>query len=256
MPSSQIMQTIFLNGVFIGSVLLLHFKLAPYPDPLPPSENPWREFLEALMFWAIQVVFVLLFMYMVPPGALNRVTPRLALSRSLLGMIPEVAIPVLFVVLVKRWTLKDLGFSWPKAPYVALFGLILFGVGGGVLPLMGGGFLPMPLWMVAYSLYQPAFFEELFFRGVLQGKLERAVGQNRAWILSGILFGLGHLSVNLIGPLWTGSIPGAFLLLLKQTISGWIFGLIYMKTRSLLPSMVAHFVADGRLATILWYIFF
>jgi len=103
-----------------------------------------EEFLEALVFWAIQVIFVLLFMYMVPPGALTRVTPRLALSRSLLGMIPEVAIPVLFVVLVKRWTLKDLGFSWPKAPYVALFG-----VGGGVLPLMGGGFLPMPLWMVA-----------------------------------------------------------------------------------------------------------
>jgi membrane protease YdiL (CAAX protease family) len=110
--------------------------------------------------------------------------------------------------------------------------------------------------MVTYSLYQPTFFEELFFRGVLQGKLERALRQNRAWIFSGILFGFAHLSVNLIGPLWTGSIPAALLLLLKQTISGWIFGIIYMKTRSLLPSMVAHFAADGRLATILYLLFF
>jgi len=237
--------------VFIGSVLLLHYKLAPYPEPLPRSENAWREFLEALVFWAIQVVFVLLFMYMIPPSALTNVTPRLALTRSLLGLIPEVVIPLLFVIRMKRWTLKDLGFAWPKAPYVALFG-----VGGGVLPLLGESFTPLPLWLVAYSLYQPAFFEELFFRGILQGKLERAVGQNRAWILNGVLFGLAHLSVNLIGPLWTGSIPAAFLLLLKQTISGWIFGLIYMKTRSLLSSMVAHFVADGRLATILYLIFF
>jgi membrane protease YdiL (CAAX protease family) len=235
--------------------MLLHFKLAPYPEPLPRSEKPWREFLEALVFWAIQVIFVLVFIYVIPPSDLTNVTPRLALTRSLLGLILEVAIPALFVILVTRWTLKDLGFSRPKAPHVALFGLILFGVGGGVLPLMGL-YIPMPLWMVAYSLYQPAFFEELFFCGILQGKLERALGQNRAWIFSGILLGLAHLSVNLIGPLWTGSIPAALLLLLKQTISGWIFGIIYMKTRSLLPSMVAHFVADGRLATILYLLFF
>ena len=249
-------QTLFLIGVFIGSVLLLHYKLAPYPAPLLRSEDRRLEILEALAFWGIQVVYVMLFIYMLPPSALTNVTPRLGLTRSLLGLIPEVLLPVSYILLMKKWTLKDLGFAKPRSPYDTLFALILFGIGGGVLPLMDSSFAPLPVWLVVYSLYQPAFFEELFFRGVLQGKLERALGQNRAWILSGILFGLAHLSVNLFGPLWSGSVVAAVFLLVKQVISGWIFGLIYMKTRSLLPGMVVHFFADGRLASIIYYLLF
>lgn len=248
--------TLFLIGVFIVSVLLLHYKLAPYPTSFPRSEDRRREILEALAFWGIQVVYVILFIYMVPPSALTNVTPRLGLIRSLLGLIPEVLVPVSYVLLIQKWTLKDLGFAKPKAPYITLFALILFGVGGGVLPLLDSSFEALPKWLVVYSLYQPAFFEELFFRGVLQGKLERALGQNRAWILSGILFGLAHLSINLFGPLWSGSVVTAAFLLMKQVISGWIFGLIYMKTRSLLPSMVVHFLADGRLASLIYYALF
>ncbi len=93
------------------------------------------------------------------------------------------------------------------------------------------------------------------FLGLLPVLGARA-GQNRAWILSGILFGLAHLSVNLFGPLWSGSVVTAAFLLVKQVISGWIFGLIYMKTRSLLPSMVVHFLADGRLASFIYYTLF
>lgn len=249
-------QTIFLIGVFIGSVILLHYRLSSYPTPLPKSGDSRREILETIAFWGIQVVYVMLFIYMLPPSALTNVTPRLGLTRSMLGLIPEVLVPVSYVLLMKKWALKDLGFTKPGAPSVIIFALILFGIGGGVLPLLDPSFEPLPVWLVAYSLYQPAFFEELFFRGVLQGKLERALGQNRAWILSGILFGLAHLSVNLFGPLWSGSVVAAVFLFMKQVISGWIFGLIYMKTRSLLPGMVVHFFADGRLASIFYYMLF
>jgi membrane protease YdiL (CAAX protease family) len=45
-------------------------------------------------------------------------------------------------------------------------------------------------------------------------------------------------------------------MLAQQIIFGWIFGIIYMKTRSLWPSMIGHFLIDGRLASIIAKIFF
>ena len=108
--------------------------------------------------------------------------------------------------------------------------------------------------LVLFHLYQTAFIEEFFFRGIIQGKLERALGQNKAWFYSGILFGLAHFFVNFFV---TGLdlVPGLFMLT-KQIIFGWIFGIIYMKTRSLWPSMIGHFLIDGRLASIIARIFF
>jgi membrane protease YdiL (CAAX protease family) len=92
---------------------------------------------------------------------------------------------------------------------------------------------------------------------VIQGKLERALGQNKAWFYSGILFGLIHASVNFLGQQWYrhGECAiNAVILLLLQTVAGWVFGIIYMKSRSLLPSFLAHYFADGRLASIFYYI--
>jgi membrane protease YdiL (CAAX protease family) len=107
------------------------------------------------------------------------------------------------------------------------------------------------------SLYQPAITEEFLFRGVIQGKLERALGQNKAWFYSGILFGLMHASLNFFGRQWYlhgESALNAVVLLLVQTIAGWSFGIMYMKSRSLWPSTIAHFLTDGRLASILFYL--
>jgi membrane protease YdiL (CAAX protease family) len=127
-----------------------------------------------------------------------------------------------------------------------------------VLQFIDPAFKPLPGWLVIMSLYQPAFTEEFLFRGVIQGKLERALGQNKAWFYSGILFGLMHTSVNFFGQQWYRygeNIANALLLLVIQTIAGWSFGIIYMKSRSLLPSVVAHYLTDGRFASILHYLF-
>jgi membrane protease YdiL (CAAX protease family) len=127
----------------------------------------------------------------------------------------------------------------------------------GVLQFIDPGFESMPSWLVMMSLYQPAFTEEFLFRGVIQGKLERALGQNKAWFYSGILFGLMHTSVNFFGQQWYRhgeEVLNALVLLVIQTIAGWSFGIMYMKSRSLWPSAIAHFLTDGRLASILSFI--
>ena len=82
--------------------------------------------------------------------------------------------------------MRDLGLILPRSWPMVVFALALFGLAGG-LPLFGGTLDPMPWSFIAIAVYQPAFIEEFFFRVILQGKLERALGQNRAWFYSGIL---------------------------------------------------------------------
>jgi membrane protease YdiL (CAAX protease family) len=98
-----------------------------------------------------------------------------------------------------------------------------------------------------------AFVEEFFFRAIIQGKLERALGQNKAWFYSGILFGLAHLVTN-FWVMGLDIVPG-ILELVGQIIAGWTFGIIYMKTRSLLPSFIAHYITDFRLGSIIARLF-
>ena len=142
----------------------------------------------------------------------------------------------------------------PRAWGVTIFALCFSGI-GALLPLLNASFEAMPVWLVLMSLYQPGFIEEFFFRAAVQGNLERALGPIKGWLLAGVMFGLFHVGVDFFGPYWTGDILAASFLLAKQIISGWIFGVVYAKTRSLWPNIVSHYIIDGRLASIVALIF-
>ncbi len=79
--------------------------------------------------------------------------------------------------------------------------------------------------------------EEVIFRGLLlQGLLRRGVAVVPAVVASAVIFSLCH--VNLIG------LPALFEL-------GVVFGLLYARTRSVLPGMVAH-LGSNLTATLLY----
>ncbi|MBA7470585.1 hypothetical protein ES707_05872 [subsurface metagenome] len=251
---SQILKLLMLNvGFPLGVAALLHFKLDKYPKPLPLSKDRKREIWETLVIWVIPTITITFIIFSSFAEQMENPTPKTLITFSLITMVPYLVIPVLYLKLVKKWTLKDFGFSKPRAPAVVIFAIVFF-VGGGMLPLLSSSFKPMSLMLMLFALYQTAFIEEFFFRGIIQGKLERAIGQNKAWFYSGILFGLAHFFFNFFV---TGLdlVPGLFMLA-QQIIFGWIFGIIYMKTRSLWPSMVGHYLIDGRLASIIARIFF
>ncbi|MGH7494553.1 MAG: CPBP family glutamic-type intramembrane protease [bacterium] len=71
----------------------------------------------------------------------------------------------------------------------------------------------------------PAICEEFFFRGYVQRTLERTIHGKSAWLV-GVFFGLFHLQ-----PLG----------LISLVLLGVIFGYFFYRSRSLLPSIVAHF---------------
>jgi len=251
------LMTVILLVVQIVIVLLLHFVIGKYPEPLPPSENRSREIIETLVMWALAFVAITIFLITLSAEELANPTPGLAVQRILVGIPFELVVPLLFVLLVNKWTARDLGFSWPRAPVVTIFAIALFGF-AGLLPILGEEVMPepLPVSFLLLSLYQPAFIEELLFRGIFQGKLERALGPTKGWFYSGILFGLFHLYVDFFGPQWTGNVVEALFTLAGQIIAGWMFGIIYTKTRSLLPSMVAHYLTDFRLGSIVLHLFF
>ena len=240
----------------IGIVALFHFKLAKYPEPLPLDENRRRTIWETLIFWALThiIVAAILFSGFAEPIIEGNPTPALLLQFILITAVGYILVPVFYLVRVKKWTLRDFGFRRPvpNSRAIIIVALLVFGI-AGALPLLDSGFTPIPILLLLFSLWQPAFIEEFFFRGIIQGNLERAIGQNKAWIFGGILFGLAHVTVNYLAA-GLDLVPGIFQFI-DQTVAGWIFGILYMKTRSLYPGILVHFLTDGRLASILDLIF-
>lgn len=80
-------------------------------------------------------------------------------------------------------------------------------------------------WLIVVVCLTPAICEEIFFRGYIQRTFERTM-QWRSVILVGIFFGLFHFQ-----PLG----------LVTLAILGILFGYFFYRSKSLFPSMAAHF---------------
>jgi membrane protease YdiL (CAAX protease family) len=76
----------------------------------------------------------------------------------------------------------------------------------------------------------PGVFEEIAFRGLIQGRLSRLLGVGAGIVVSGAAFGLAH-GVTLALPLHVGL--------------GFYLGWLRVRSQSLLPGMVLHIVYNG-----------
>ena len=103
---------------------------------------------------------------------------------------------------------------------------------------LGGvqGHLPALLGMLAIAWTTAALGEELLFRGFLQGRLQALLGGRRgagllAVLAQATLFGLAHAYQGATGILVTG-------------VLGLVFGLLYLRAKSLWPLVIAHGLID------------
>ena len=94
------------------------------------------------------------------------------------------------------------------------------------------------LWIHAL---RPAIWEEVAFRGVIMTLLLRKYSPNIAILLDGVAFGLMHIINALLG--------ANLLISIVQTIyamiMGFFFAYLYLKTKSLLPCILAHYIIDS-----------
>lgn len=96
-------------------------------------------------------------------------------------------------------------------------------------------------WFIFIYMLIPGIWEEISFRGVILNLQLKKYSQITSVILNGVLFGLFHY-VNLLVN------PDLYLVSMQVIYAGCLgiaFGYMYVKTKSLLPCMVAHYLIDA-----------
>jgi membrane protease YdiL (CAAX protease family) len=131
-----------------------------------------------------------------------------------------------------NWPLWGIGGYLVATPIVIVVSVlnerIWQGQGGSnpILQIVLEGKDPIAPWLFFLTAAVAApLFEECLFRGFLLPSLTRYVPVWAAIGLSGLLFGVAHLSMSEIIPL---------------TTLGIILGVVYTRTRNLLASMLLH----------------
>ena len=231
----------------ISLAALAHKKVGEYPPALPPAENRSRELLEAVVIWG--VMFVSVTYLMLSRYVLFRVYPFVRIAGRMIPILHlflMFEVPFLVEIVLKGRGFADLGFTlqMPRTPTLALVG---FGMISGITPLIFGTPRPLPPDYLLLGLLTPALSEEWVYRSVVQQKLERALGQNRAWLLGGLLYGLIHVPTDFFGTLWiaSGGDPlVASLRLVSQVGFGWMWGILFIKCRSILPVVLSHYLTN------------
>lgn len=87
------------------------------------------------------------------------------------------------------------------------------------------------------SMLLVGFLEEVIFRGLLFGAM-REETPRAAIIVSSVTFGIGHI-INLINGSGAELIPNV-LQVVYATAAGFMFVMLYLKTKSLIPCIITH----------------
>ena len=95
-------------------------------------------------------------------------------------------------------------------------------------------------WFIFVLMLIPGIWEEVAFRGVLFELNLRKYSHKVTLILTSLLFGVAHF-INLIGG---QPLSSTILQVIFASSLGVLFGYIYLKTNSLLPSIIIHYLID------------
>lgn len=233
----------------IGLLLwVLHKYIGSYPAQLPRSEKPHRDIWIVMLLWVVALLSRGILMVTVMPWLNRSVSDPFLREISLSPFLTLVYVALPLSLLRRkglffrefRITLKTQSLD------VSIFA-ILFGVLSGCIAYLNGQTvvgLESHHWGDLFVLfYNNAFIEEFYFRGVMQSLLERALGQMKALLWGGILYGSVHIMLDISILSDTGVLFVLFAVLL-QTMAGWLLGMIFMKTRSLWPGIICHYLVN------------
>ena len=110
---------------------------------------------------------------------------------------------------------------------------VIFGTPGSSIALFG--------WFLFIIMLIPGIWEEVAFRGVITKLNLRRYSQRTTWIIVSVLFGLFHFVNLLVGRYLVLTI----LQVIYAALLGFLFGYMFIKTKSLIPSIIAHYLIDS-----------
>jgi len=197
---------------------------------------------------------------------------QLILSNQIISSAKWIAVCFLITLLIwivrhsrDRWSIKDIGFkiktSWGKdiwmgVVFFSLLFLVRFPLNVLVFPslaelssgtdfynsLLTSSFPFLYIFMsflfMALSSFGAAFWEEVLWRGYLQTLFTKKISPVTGFIMTAIIFGLGHYFTR---PDWEKS---GVLLALGVLLGGVFYGLAFYITQSLLVVGIMHFLSN------------
>ena len=91
------------------------------------------------------------------------------------------------------------------------------------------------------SSLTPGIWEEIAFRGVILTLLLKKYSEKKAILIDGIIFGFAH-----VANIFAGQDIGAIIIqMIYATFWGFAFAYMYIKTESLIPCIIAHYLIDA-----------
>ncbi len=160
--------------------------------------------------------------------------------QSLLGLAAVAAVIAVVTTAIPLW--KKLGVAARPQNlrgclyFIPMWILSTGNIWDGVHPNYAGG----ALWYAIGSMALVGFVEEMIFRGFLFRVLLKKDGPKVAVIVSAVTFGIGHI-VNLLAGI---DIVDNLLMVVFAIAWGFILTMVYYKSGSLLPCIIAHAVVD------------
>jgi membrane protease YdiL (CAAX protease family) len=126
-----------------------------------------------------------------------------------------------------------------------IFPFIIYGLSFLPVALITGfcildmaGILPPASWSLLKSINY-AIWEEILFRGILLTMLLRNFSDRQGLLISSMIFGLSHSIQLLYG---TNTLFVVVLVISIILGNGLVFGYLFLKTQSLLPSILLHYL--------------
>ena len=239
-------------------IVILHFKIGEYPEEHPRSDEPKKEIIHIIVLYSLLIVGTIIIVLIMLSAGID-LTNRYGLEFNLLVFflfpVFGIYIPYALIRFVDKppWTLEDQGLITEiKQPIVWSY-VICITIGSGVaqiLLLAATGMLTtiiVPWWFFLLVILSNIFLEEYLFRAIILTKFERITSQGKAIFLHAILFGLVHIPVNFFFAVLMGqslNLIGGIILLIHQILAGYILGITYAKTRSLIPCLITHYLMN------------
>ena len=201
---------------------------------------------DGFLIWLLGMITVLSFIFFFYPeftSAEAYPTELLAIEIAFL-IVPLVIFPLWYLKRKDGWEAKDFGLTLSVKAKPVWIGAIGLGIVWSLLSIGPAA----PVAFLLLSIIQPSFIEEFAARGVIQTKLQSALGEWKGLVFAGLLFGLWHLPGGLLGINYEGpySITAVIIVIVFvfQALIGMLLGFIYFRTKSLVPGIVLHYLLD------------
>jgi len=229
-------------------------KVSTRKEPALQGKNPGRKTLDATLP-VLLTILVAVGMWILEPILVRNYFLGTLLIHTILVVLAFVG------VVVSGLSLAEAGVVSPNPRYSLFWGLYLsMSVCVPALAFIGIlnalGFVSLETSRLnVYTLADPEVLvsslvfgglcEELFFRGYVQGSLDRAIGKEASPVVSGVIFGAAHLA-NYVNPL-TGKYSlntGAVVWVLVSCFVGVYFGLLRRKCGDIYCPALFHGLQD------------